>query len=107
MASDLDDANMDDADMPELTVEDNVKIDNSKNSENSENKSKEEVLERLLKATIASDNEKQKTKLKKQAKKPEGKGFKSERDNDYFEGYGDLSIHVEMLSDFVRTDTYR
>lgn len=102
MASDLDDAGMDDDDVPGLGE---VKIEKTENAKN--DKDKEEVLQRLLKATIHSDNEKQAKKLKKQSKKPEGKGFKNERDNDYFEGYGDLSIHVEMLSDFVRTDTYR
>lgn len=100
MASDLDDAGMDDGDMPSMTSEDVKKLE-------SKGEGREQVLEKLLQATIISDNKKNEGKLKKRIEKPEGKGFKSERDTDYFEGYGDLSIHVEMLSDFVRTDTYR
>merc|ERR1712035_207076 len=65
MASDLDDAGMDDDDdVPGLGE---VKIEKTENAENDKNK--EEVLQRLLKATIHSDNEKQAKKLKKQSKK--------------------------------------
>jgi len=34
-------------------------------------------------------------------------GFTKERDAGYFEGYGYLDIHCEMISDFARTDAYK
>lgn len=64
-------------------------------------------LKELLQATIISDNAKNEKKLKKMAKNSESKKFDKARDDDYFDGYGDLSIHVEMISDYSRTETYR
>jgi len=106
-ASDLDQEEQDD-EMPGLTSEPAQSTSKSEWPTPSGDKAKREaVLQKLLAATLEDDNKKQEKKLKKHRKKPENKNFKSERDNDYFEGYGDLSIHVEMLGDFVRTDTYR
>lgn len=64
-------------------------------------------LQELLQATIMEDNFKQESKLKKQLKNKETKKFDQARDDDYFDGYGDLNIHCEMISDYARTETYR
>ena len=66
---------------------------------------KTDRLQELLQATIISDNKQNESKLKKKIQ--ESKKFDNARDDDYFDGYGDLSIHVEMISDFSRTETYR
>ena len=87
--------------------------DSAKNSENTNNKNgnddnETERLRKLLQSTIIDDNKKSQKELQQnQNRAQESKHFEKERDDNYFDGYGDLSIHCEMISDFHRTETYR